>query len=92
MTIDSRGPRFGAAITTVVVAVVLVLSGVSHLAAGWLLAAQTVVFAVGALAGIVAHKKRILSQLAVLSRPSSTLPVPTTPEANTCANTYFPER
>jgi Domain of unknown function (DUF4395) len=52
MTIDSRAPRFGAAITTVVVAVVLVLSGVSHLAAGWLLFAQTLVFAVGALAGL----------------------------------------
>jgi hypothetical protein len=52
MTIDSRGPRFGAAITTVVLAVVLVLSGVSHLAAGWLLLAQTLVFAAGALAGL----------------------------------------
>ncbi len=50
--IDSRGPRFGAAITTVVLAVVLVIAGVSHLAAGWLLLAQTVVFAVGALAGL----------------------------------------
>lgn len=52
MTIDSRGPRFGAAITTVVLAVVLVTSGVSHLVAGWLLFAQTVIFAVGALAGL----------------------------------------
>jgi Domain of unknown function (DUF4395) len=50
--IDSRGPRFGAAITTVVLAVVLVIAGVSHLAAGWLLLAQTLVFAVGALAGL----------------------------------------
>jgi hypothetical protein len=52
MTIDSRGPRFGAAITTVVVAVVLVMSGVSHAVAGWLLLAQTLVFAVGALFGL----------------------------------------
>src|SRR6201987_5845062 len=52
MTIDSRGPRFGAVITTVVLAVVLVTSGVSHLVAGWLLFAQTLVFAVGALAGL----------------------------------------
>jgi hypothetical protein len=52
MNIDSRGPRFGAAITTVVVAAVLVIAGVSHVAAGSLLAAQTVVFAVGALAGL----------------------------------------
>ena len=46
MTIDSRGPRFAAAITTVVLATVL-LTG-----SGWLLFAQTLVFAVGALAGL----------------------------------------
>ena len=39
--IDSRGPRFGAAITTVVLAVVLITAGVSHALAGWLLFAQT---------------------------------------------------
>lgn len=44
--IDPRGPRFGAVITTVVLAVVL-LTG-----SGWLLAAQTVVFAIGALSGL----------------------------------------
>jgi hypothetical protein len=44
--IDPRGPRFGAAITTVVLAVVLV-SG-----AGWLLAVQAGVFALGAFAGL----------------------------------------
>ncbi len=43
--IDPRGPRFGAAITTVVLAVALVL------ASPVLLAVQAVVFAVGALAG-----------------------------------------
>jgi hypothetical protein len=44
--VDVRGPRFGAWITTVVLAVVLVT--------GWwpLLAAQAVVFAVGAFAGL----------------------------------------
>ena len=52
MTIDSRGPRFGAVITTAVLVVVLVISGVSHLAAGLILFAQTLVFAVGALAGL----------------------------------------
>src|SRR3984957_9106364 len=52
MTIDSRGPRFGAVITTVVLAAVLVTAGVSHAAAGWLLFAQTLVFATGALAGL----------------------------------------
>jgi hypothetical protein len=46
MEIDPRGPRFSAAITTVVLAVVLVTGS------GWLLLAQTVVFAIGALAGL----------------------------------------
>jgi hypothetical protein len=50
--IDSRGPRFGAAITTVVLAVVVVTAGISHPFAGWLLFAQTLVFAIGALAGL----------------------------------------
>lgn len=44
--IDPRGPRFAAALTTVVLAVVL-LTG-----SAWLLAAQTVVFAIGAFAGL----------------------------------------
>jgi hypothetical protein len=52
LAIDARGPRFGAVITTVVLAAVLVISGVSHLVAGWLLFAQALVFAVGALAGL----------------------------------------
>ena len=46
MIVDSRGPRFSAAITTVVLAVVVVTGS------GWLLRAQTLVFAVGALAGL----------------------------------------
>ena len=46
MTIDARGPRFGADVTSVVLAIVLVT------ASGWLLLAQTLVFAVGALAGL----------------------------------------
>jgi hypothetical protein len=46
MEIDPRSPRFGAVITTVVLAVVLVTGS------AWLLAAQVVVFAVGALAGL----------------------------------------
>ena len=52
MTIDARGPRFGAVITTGVLAVVLIAAGVSHFVAGWLLFAQTLVFAVGALGGL----------------------------------------
>ena len=43
--IDPRGPRFGAAITTVVLAAVLLTGAV------WLLAVQAIVFALGALAG-----------------------------------------
>ncbi|MEU7889269.1 DUF4395 domain-containing protein [Microbispora bryophytorum] len=42
MQIDPRGPRFGAAVTSVVLAVVLVAQN------PWLLAAQAVVFALGA--------------------------------------------
>jgi hypothetical protein len=46
MEIDPRGPRFGAVITVVVLAAVLVTGS------AWLLAAQLIVFAVGALAGL----------------------------------------
>lgn len=46
MSIDPRGTRFAAAITTVVLAVVLLTES------GWLLAAQAVVFAVGAFGGL----------------------------------------
>jgi hypothetical protein len=46
MQIDPRGPRFAAWLTSAVLAVVLVTGS------GWLLAAQAVVFAIGALAGL----------------------------------------
>ena len=46
MDIDPRGARFGAAITTAVLAVVLITGS------AWLLGAQVLVFAVGALAGL----------------------------------------
>ena len=46
MVVDSRGPRFSAAIITGVLAVAVVTGS------GWLLLAQTLVFAVGALAGL----------------------------------------
>jgi hypothetical protein len=46
MGIDPRGPRFGAVITTVILAIALVTGS------GWLLLAQTAVFAIGALAGL----------------------------------------
>jgi hypothetical protein len=44
--VDPRGPRFGAAVTTVVLAIVLITGNV------WLLAAQAVVFALGASLGV----------------------------------------
>ena len=46
MEIDPRGPRFGAAITTAVLAVVMITQS------GWLLAAQLLVFTIGAVAGL----------------------------------------
>jgi hypothetical protein len=46
MGIDPRGPRFSAAITTVVLAVVLVTASV------WLLAVQAAVFAAGSVLGL----------------------------------------
>ena len=46
MGIDPRGPRFGALITTVVLAVVLITGS------GWLLAAQALVFAAGTVFGL----------------------------------------
>ncbi len=46
MGIDPRGPRFGALITTVVLAVVLVTGS------AWLLAAQALVFAAGVVFGL----------------------------------------
>ena len=46
MDIDPRGPRFGAVLTTIVLAVVLVTGS------AWLLGAQLLVFAVGALFGL----------------------------------------
>jgi hypothetical protein len=46
MEIDPRGPRFGAVITTAVLAGVLITGS------AWLLGAQLLVFAIGALAGL----------------------------------------
>jgi Domain of unknown function (DUF4395) len=46
MDIDPRGPRFGAAITVAVLALVLITGS------AWLLGAQMLVFATGALAGL----------------------------------------
>jgi hypothetical protein len=62
--LDPRGPRVAAAVTTVVLAVVL-LTG-----SGWLLAAQAAVFGVGAFAGLrfapygVAYRRLVQPRLA----------------------------
>ncbi|MGL4307208.1 MAG: DUF4395 domain-containing protein [Mycobacteriaceae bacterium] len=50
-SLDVRGPRFAAWITTAVLAVVLILSAFSTVAAGSLLAIQAVIFALGAALG-----------------------------------------
>ncbi|MFE2163455.1 DUF4395 domain-containing protein [Streptomyces lydicus] len=63
--IDVRGPRFGAALTTVVLAAVLI-SGSAPL-----LALQTLVFAVGAVAGVQHSPYARLFRLAVRPRLSA---------------------
>ena len=73
MDIDPRGARFGAAITTVVLGVVLVT------ASTWLLAAQVAVFAVGALAGLRYAPYGILYRR--LIRPRLGPPARTEPES-----------
>jgi hypothetical protein len=73
MEIDPRGARFGAAITTVVLAVVLIT------ASAWLLAAQVVVFAIGALAGLRYAPYGVVYRR--LIRPRLGPPARTEPEA-----------
>jgi hypothetical protein len=60
--VDVRGPRFGAWVTTVVLAVALVTGS------GWLVAAQAVVFAVGALAGLRYAPYGVLFRILVAPR------------------------
>lgn len=64
--VDPRGPRFAAALTTIVLAVVLVT--------GWwpLLAAQTVVFAIGAFIGLKYAPYSLLYRYLVAPRLSPT--------------------
>ncbi|MBK1784845.1 DUF4395 domain-containing protein [Prauserella cavernicola] len=64
--VDPRGPRFAAAVTTVVLAVVLVT--------GWwpLLAAQTVVFAIGAFIGLRPAPYSVLYRALVAPRLAPT--------------------
>ncbi|MBC8091520.1 MAG: DUF4395 domain-containing protein [Pseudonocardia sp.] len=60
--VDPRGVRFAAALTTVVLAVVLI-SG-----SGWLLAVQALVFALGAFAGLRFAPYSVLYRLLVAPR------------------------
>jgi hypothetical protein len=73
MEIDPRGPRFGAVITTVVLAAVLITGS------AWLLGAQMVVFAIGALAGLRYAPYGIVYRRLV--RPRLGPPAHTEPEA-----------
>jgi hypothetical protein len=53
--VDVRGPRFAAWVTTAVLVITLLVSGINPLAAAIILGAQSVVFAIGALAGPRRH-------------------------------------
>jgi membrane associated rhomboid family serine protease len=53
--VDVRGPRFAAWVTTAVLVVTLIVSGISPLAAAVILGAQAVIFAIGAVAGPRRH-------------------------------------
>ena len=66
--VDVRGPRFVAWITTVVLMVTLLVSGVSPLAAAVILGLQAVVFAVGAVAGPRRHPYGIVFAKVVAPR------------------------
>jgi hypothetical protein len=62
MEIDPRGPRFGALITTVVLVIVLITGS------AWLLAAQAVVFAIGAIFGLRSAPYGFVYRLAIRPR------------------------
>lgn len=66
--VDVRGPRFVAWITTAVLVIVLLVSGVSAPAAAVILALQTVVFAIGAVGGPQRHPYGLVFARAVAPR------------------------
>jgi hypothetical protein len=70
-SVDPRGPRFAAWVTTAVLAVTILTSS------GWLLAAQAVVFALGAFVGLRYSPYPALFRVAIAPR----LTPPTTREA-----------
>jgi hypothetical protein len=53
--VDVRGPRFAAWITTAVLVITLLVSGISPFAAAEILGLQSIVFAIGAIAGPRRH-------------------------------------
>jgi hypothetical protein len=53
--VDVRGPRFAAWVTTVVLVISLLVSGISTLAAAIILGVQAIIFAIGAVAGPRRH-------------------------------------
>lgn len=73
--IDARGPRFGALITTVVLAIILV--NIPSTLATVLLTVQTVAFGLGAFAGLKSQPYGVIFRLVVAPRLSA----PTTFEA-----------
>lgn len=78
--IDPRGPRFGAAITTVVLAIALV--AVPSALATTLIAVQTVVFALGAFVGLSAQPYGVIFRTLVRPRlnPPAELEAPEPPQ------------
>ena len=74
MDIDPRGPRFGAVITTIVLAVVLITGS------AWLLGAQLLVFAIGALFGLryapygIVYRRLVRPRLGPPSRTEAEAP------------------
>jgi Domain of unknown function (DUF4395) len=53
--VDVRGPRFAAWVTTVVLVISLLVSGISTLATAIILGVQAIIFAIGAVAGPRRH-------------------------------------
>jgi Ca2+/Na+ antiporter len=66
--VDVRGPRFAAWITTAVLVIALVVSGISSPAAAVILGLQAVVFTIGALAGPRRHPYGLVFAKAVAPR------------------------
>ena len=66
--VDVRGPRFAAWVTTAVLVATLLVSAVSPLAAAGILAAQAVVFVVGAVRGPRKHPYGFVFQRLVAPR------------------------